>query len=43
VVDDYGWWLGARKAVDKYFGRELPEMITIDKSARLIWKKHGPR
>src|ERR1044072_5940731 len=43
VVDDYGWWLGAKKAVDKYFGRELPEMITIDKSARLIWKKNGAR
>jgi O-methyltransferase len=42
VIDDYGWWLGAKKAVDSYFGRE-PEMVTIDKSARLIWKTDGVR
>jgi O-methyltransferase len=38
VIDDYGWWLGAKKAVDTYFGGQMPEMVEIDRSARLIWK-----
>jgi len=41
VIDDYGWWLGAKKAVHTYFGEEPKDMVEIDRSARLIWKAHG--
>lgn len=40
ILDDYGWYKGARKAVDEYFG-DLPEqylMHRIDHSGRLIIK-----
>jgi len=40
VIDDYGWWRGAQKATDEYFGGE-PVMEQIDRSARLLWKPHG--
>jgi O-methyltransferase len=43
VIDDYGWWQGARRAVDLYFGGVPDGMIEIDRSARLIWKTHGLR
>jgi O-methyltransferase len=40
IVDDYGWWEGARKAVDEYFGRMTrpPFMSRIDVTGRLIIK-----
>lgn len=38
IVDDYGHWMGARKAVNDYFGSNRPEMKTIDYSAILIRK-----
>lgn len=37
VIDDYGWWTGAKQATDEYFG-DPPPMVEIDRSARLIWK-----
>lgn len=41
IVDDYGKWEGARKAVDEYFaGRDL-EWAAIDKTARLLVKTWG--
>lgn len=43
VIDDYGWWLGCKRAVDLYFGGETPPMVEIDRSARLIWKQSGIR
>jgi O-methyltransferase len=33
IVDDYGHWAGARKAVDEYFGRNGPKLKRIDYSA----------
>lgn len=38
VLDDYGWWLGCKKAVDLYFEGEVPDMTEIDRGAKLIWK-----
>lgn len=38
VIDDYGWWQGAKRATDEYFGDAPPEMMVIDRSARLVWK-----
>ena len=38
IVDDYGHWLGARKAVDDYFGEDGPSMTMIDYSAMQIIK-----
>ena len=37
-VDDYGYWLGARKAVDEYFATDAVFMHRIDQSARTIIK-----
>jgi hypothetical protein len=38
IIDDYGWWKGARQAVDEYFVErgERPFLQRIDLSARLI-------
>jgi len=41
IIDDYGYWAGARKAVDQYF-REVglhPFLHRIDDTARLIIKR----
>jgi O-methyltransferase len=39
IIDDYGHYKGARKAVDEYFKDEKPWMHYIDYSCRLIIKK----
>jgi hypothetical protein len=39
IIDDYGHYDGARKAVDEYFQNEKPWMHFIDYSCRLIIKK----
>lgn len=38
IVDDYGHWAGARKAVDEYFDHRSPKMQQIDYSAIQIVK-----
>jgi len=39
VVDDYGWWDGARRAVDDYFGgAPILSMVEGDMSARTMVK-----
>lgn len=37
IVDDYGYWLGARKAVDDYFGKKV-DKIMLDDTACMIRK-----
>jgi O-methyltransferase len=39
IVDDYGHWQGARKAVDEYFRDAHPLLIRIDYTARLMVKR----
>jgi O-methyltransferase len=41
IVDDYGHWQGARRAVDDYFARQPlgVRLHTIDYTGRLIVKK----
>lgn len=40
IIDDYGHWQGARKAVDEYFGgqKEFPLLARVDFSCRLVVK-----
>ncbi|MEI6887191.1 MAG: TylF/MycF/NovP-related O-methyltransferase [bacterium] len=40
IIDDYGHWQGARKAVDEYFNSQdfKPLMQRIDYTGRLILK-----
>jgi len=38
IIDDYGHWQGARKAVDEYFADGGPFMNRIDYTGRLIVK-----
>ncbi len=38
IVDDYGHWQGARKAVDEYFDKRMPEITWIDYSAIVLVK-----
>jgi len=38
ILDDYGHWQGARKAVDDYFGDQRPYMHPIDYSGRVFIK-----
>jgi hypothetical protein len=38
IVDDYGHWRGARKAVDAYFGREAARLQPIDYTAVMMVK-----
>lgn len=38
LIDDYGHWLGARKAIDEYFGPRPPFMSRVDPGARLVVK-----
>ena len=39
IVDDYGHWQGARKAVDEYFRGTHPLLIRVDYTARLVVKR----
>jgi len=38
IVDDYGHWQGARKAVNDYFGKGMPPMQKIDYTAVMMVK-----
>ena len=40
IIDDYGWWKGARKAVDEYFGEQpfRPLLHRIDFTGRCLIK-----
>src|SRR5204863_8681210 len=40
IVDDYGHWEGARRAVDEYFGRQAPPLLLnrIDYTGRIAIK-----
>lgn len=38
LLDDYGYWQGARKAVDDYFGDTAVLLSRVDNSARLMVK-----
>ena len=39
IIDDYGFWKGARKAVDDYFGDYRQFFHYVDHSCRLLIKK----
>jgi hypothetical protein len=41
IIDDYGDWVGAKKAVDEYFAeiRPRPLLHRIDVAARLVIKQ----
>ena len=36
IIDDYGYWKGARKAVDEYFIDKKVTMFKIDFTGRMI-------
>jgi hypothetical protein len=40
IIDDYGHWQGARRAVDEYFGTEAPPLLLnrIDYTGRIAVK-----
>jgi O-methyltransferase len=38
IIDDYGHWGGAQKAVDEYFGESLPFLVPLDYTARVCVK-----
>ena len=38
ILDDYGYWQGARKAVDDYFATQPALLVRLDNSARLVVK-----
>lgn len=38
IIDDYGHWMGARKAVDDYFGDAPPELWPVDYSCVMMQK-----
>lgn len=38
ILDDYGSWSGAKKAVDEYFSKQSPLLNRIDASSRLVVK-----
>lgn len=38
LIDDYGYWRGARKATDEYFGAEGPLLHRIDFTGRIAVK-----
>lgn len=38
IIDDYGHWDGARRAVDEYFGRKAPLLNRIDYTGRIAVK-----
>lgn len=37
VLDDHGWWAGARKAAEEYLGKAVV-MTEIDRAACVVWK-----
>lgn len=39
IVDDYGVWAGAKKAVDEYFGDNMPWLHYVTRDARLFIKE----
>ena len=39
IIDDYGYWRGAKKAVDEYFSNYRQFMHYVDYSCRLLIKK----
>ncbi len=41
IIDDYGSWAGAKKAVDEYFGKRSPLLNRVDSSCRLVVKTSG--
>lgn len=40
IVDDYGHWMGCKKAVDEYFEDHMPPMTQIDYSCRVLTKPY---
>ena len=40
IIDDYGNWLGAKKAVDEFFDKQKPWLHYIDRTCRLLIKSH---
>ena len=38
IIDDYGGWLGSKKAVDEFFKNKITTMFRIDREARFIIK-----
>ena len=38
IIDDYGIWQGSKKAVDQYFGADLPWLHYINRGVRLFVK-----
>lgn len=38
IIDDYGCWAGARKAVDEYFAGTSVFLNRIDSTGRLVVK-----
>jgi hypothetical protein len=38
IIDDYGHFSGARKAVDEYFNDKIPFMFNVDYSCRILVK-----
>jgi hypothetical protein len=38
IIDDYGHFSGARKAVDEYFKNKIPFMFHVDYSCRILIK-----
>ena len=38
ILDDYGYWQGARKAVDDYFADKPVLLVRLDNAARLVVK-----
>ena len=39
IIDDYGYWKGARKAVDEFFKKKNVVIFKIDFTGRMIIKK----
>lgn len=39
VIDDYGYWSGARKAVDEFFHTKKPFMTPIGEASRVVVKR----
>lgn len=40
LIDDYGHWQGARRAVDEFFGDRPPLLHRVDYSCRVVVKPH---
>ncbi len=38
IIDDFGTWLGAKRAVDEYFGGRPPYLFPVDKGCRMAIK-----